>query len=105
MDIFSVGETFLVKEMGKTCLAMHPKTFGTLTRPTKNVLPHYLTDLMRNKNQNKSDVTYVLKRIWHDLSVTVDIMCLQFGHDVLQHFLPTVDRFSHRKTSTSMAKG
>lgn len=25
--------------------------------------------------------------IWHDLSVTVDIMRLQFGHDVLQHDL------------------
>ena len=25
--------------------------------------------------------------IWHDLSVTVDIMSLQFGHDVLQHDL------------------
>ena len=29
--------------------------------------------------------TYLFDVIWHDLSVTVDIMCLQFGHDVLQH--------------------
>ena len=41
--------------------------------------------------------TYILKRIWHDLSVTVDIMSLQFGHDVLQHFLPTMDRFSQKE--------
>ena len=48
-------------------------------------------------------LTYILKRIWHDLSVTVDIMSLQFGHDVLQHFLPTMDRFSQKNTCTSMA--
>ena len=32
-----------------------------------------------------SQKTYLFDVIWHDLSVTVDIMCLQFGHDVLQH--------------------
>ena len=42
-------------------------------------------------------VTYILNWIWHDLSVTVDIMSLQFGHDVLQHFLPTMDRFSQKE--------